>query len=89
VPKKCPSLEDFFYGIATVGDRGQIVIPAEARKQLDINPGDKLLIVKHPSTDVLAIFKIGVMSEVFESMLDSIERIESQATSSGEEHETI
>ena len=33
-----------FWGSATVGERGQIVIPADARQELDIKPGDKLLI---------------------------------------------
>lgn len=89
MPKECHSLEDLFYGSATVGDRGQIVIPAEARKELDINPGDKVLVAKHPTAEVLAIFKIGVMSEVFESMLESIKRVESQVASSEEEHETL
>ena len=32
-----------FLGSATVGERGQIVIPAEARQKLDISPGDKLV----------------------------------------------
>jgi len=30
---KCVQFEDAFYGSATVGDRGQIVIPAEARQR--------------------------------------------------------
>lgn len=36
-----------FYGAVTVGERGQIVIPAEARRVLDIKPGDKLLVFSH------------------------------------------
>jgi len=32
------------YGSATVGERGQIVIPADARKSLSIKPGDKLMV---------------------------------------------
>lgn len=36
--------EPEFYGSATVGERGQIVIPADARDKFDIKPGDKLLI---------------------------------------------
>jgi AbrB family looped-hinge helix DNA binding protein len=35
----------FLYGIVTVGERGQIVIPKEARDQFDIKPGDKLIVV--------------------------------------------
>jgi AbrB family looped-hinge helix DNA binding protein len=33
----------YFYGAVAVGERGQIVIPMEARKAYGINPGDKLL----------------------------------------------
>jgi AbrB family looped-hinge helix DNA binding protein len=34
-----------FYGTVTVSERGQIVVPSDARKDFDINTGDKLLIV--------------------------------------------
>ncbi len=33
-----------FYGTVTVSDRGQVVIPAEARRDLGISVGDKLLV---------------------------------------------
>jgi len=33
-----------FYGSITVSERGQIVIPAEARKDFAIDTGDKLLV---------------------------------------------
>lgn len=33
-----------FYGSITVSERGQIVIPVEARKDFDIRTGDKLLV---------------------------------------------
>lgn len=33
------------YGVATVGPKGQIVIPVEARKQLNIRTGDRLVVV--------------------------------------------
>ncbi len=35
----------FVYGIVTMGERGQIVIPKEARDQFAIKPGEKLLVV--------------------------------------------
>ncbi|NMB58017.1 MAG: AbrB/MazE/SpoVT family DNA-binding domain-containing protein [Chloroflexi bacterium] len=34
-----------FYGSITVSDRGQIVIPAEARRDFNIEVGDKLLVL--------------------------------------------
>ncbi len=33
------------FGMVTVGDKGQIVIPAKARKVFHINPGDNLLVL--------------------------------------------
>ena len=33
------------FGTARVGDRGQIVIPKEARELFDIHPGDTLLVL--------------------------------------------
>ena len=33
------------FGLVKVGDKGQIVIPAKARKIFDIHPGDNLLVL--------------------------------------------
>lgn len=41
------------YGTATVGTKGQIVIPADAREELGLKPGDKLYIAGSPSKKVL------------------------------------
>lgn len=35
----------YIFGIVTVGERGQVVIPKQARQVYDIKPGDKLLAV--------------------------------------------
>ena len=37
--------EKKLYGTATVGTKGQVVIPAEAREELAIEPGDRLYVV--------------------------------------------
>ena len=34
-----------FYGSVTVSERGQVVVPAEARKDFKIKAGDKLLVM--------------------------------------------
>lgn len=37
-----------FYGSVTVSERGQIALPAQARRDLGIAPGDKLLVLADP-----------------------------------------
>lgn len=48
-----------FYGVVTVGSRGQIVIPAKAREKLQILEGDKIVVLRGPREGSLIIFKIG------------------------------
>ena len=79
------SLEDHFYGAATVGDRGQVVIPAEARKKFGIHPGDKVLVLAHPHASGVVLCKIDAMREVFSSLLADLEKIESKVSQSGRE----
>ncbi len=43
--------EPKFFGSTTVGDRGQIVLPAELRKEYKIEAGDKLLVIGMPGGD--------------------------------------
>lgn len=75
----CPKemLEEHFYGTATVGDRGQIVVPADARKKYNINPGDKVLVLGHPGGGGVVIVKIDALREVFSFFLSSLDKIES------------
>ena len=35
----------FIFGVVKVGDKGQIVIPRDARKIYDIKPGDALILL--------------------------------------------
>ena len=44
------------FGIVSVGDKGQIIIPARARKIFDISPGDQLVILGDEGSG-LAIMK--------------------------------
>lgn len=39
------SSQDKLYGTATIGARGQVVIPAGARKDLGLSPGDQLMVM--------------------------------------------
>jgi AbrB family looped-hinge helix DNA binding protein len=61
-----------FYGSITVSDRGQIVIPAEARRDFGIEVGDKLLVFGDIETG-LAIAKASVLFEKFPGLLAMLE----------------
>ncbi|MFQ3548810.1 MAG: AbrB/MazE/SpoVT family DNA-binding domain-containing protein [Armatimonadota bacterium] len=77
MPKKVKT-EDNFVGTVTVGERGQIVIPSEARKKLDINAGEKLLVISHPSESALIICKMEQMRDFMTNILDIISKAESK-----------
>ena len=66
---------DSFYGAATVGERGQLVIPTEARNDLGIKPGDKLLIMKHPVYQGLMIAKIDALKGFLDEFSKGLERL--------------
>lgn len=76
------SVDEIFFGTATVGERGQIVIPAEARKRLNINPGDKMLVMSHPTATGVLLCKIDAMREFFRSFLTDLERLEKKVAQS-------
>ncbi|GGM49607.1 hypothetical protein GCM10010489_21290 [Microbacterium saperdae] len=45
-----------FYGSVTVGERGQVVIPAQARRDHEIEPGQKLIVLGN--ADGIALMSI-------------------------------
>ncbi len=60
-------MKDKFVGIAKVGEKGQIVIPKEARDMFDIKAGDSLVILCDKSKG------IGILkSEVIQDTLDKV-----------------
>jgi len=73
-----PFLEGCFLGTVTVGERGQVVIPAEARKKLDIHTGDKLFMISHASGDGLVVFKVDAMREFLNHLAAGLSMAEGQ-----------
>ena len=59
------------FGTAKVGERGQIVIPKDARELYGIHPGDTLLILGDEENGMI-VTKPDVLSSLAERILDQI-----------------
>ena len=60
------------FGTAKVGDRGQIVIPKEAREFFGIEPGDTLLILGKAETGLI-VSKPEVLNDLAQKIFYSID----------------
>jgi AbrB family looped-hinge helix DNA binding protein len=67
--EKFQTKEKRFYGTTTVGEKGQIVIPSEARTTMKLKKGEKLLAFGM-GTDMLVLSKLANL-EAFASHLAS------------------
>jgi AbrB family looped-hinge helix DNA binding protein len=58
------------FAISKVGPKGQVVVPAEARAELDINPGDNVVVMGFLDKKAVMIVK----EEVFEDQMRHVRR---------------
>lgn len=61
------------FGTAKVGDRGQIVIPKEARDLFNIRPGDTLLILGEEDTGLI-VSRPEVLSNIANQIFDNVKK---------------
>jgi len=61
------------FGTAKVGDRGQIVIPKEAREFFGIEPGDTLLILGKNETGLI-VTKPDTLTNLASQIFQSVEK---------------
>ena len=60
------------FGTAKVGDRGQIVIPKEAREYFGIEPGDTLLILGKTETGLI-VTRPDALNDLASKIFNSVE----------------
>ncbi len=77
-----PPKDKRFYGTVTVSERGQIVIPADARREFDIEVGDKLLVLGDLKQG-LALIKASVLLERHPGLLAVLENNEDSTGDAG------
>ena len=67
-----------FYGATTIGERGQVVVPAEARKDLNLSPSTKVMVFGAPMGEGLLIVKADSVAEMLaraNKMLSGVEEV--------------
>jgi AbrB family looped-hinge helix DNA binding protein len=61
-------IDGAYCGFVTVGERGQVVIPAALRRDCEISPGDRLLALRAPIGKGVLLAKMDVVRELFEHL---------------------
>ncbi|AKM80482.1 TPA: AbrB/MazE/SpoVT family DNA-binding domain-containing protein [Candidatus Saccharibacteria bacterium] len=61
------------YGTATVGTKGQVVIPSDAREQLGIKAGDRLYVLGSKHGKWVSFIQEDQLREMLSHLTDNIE----------------
>lgn len=66
-------LDKKLFGTATVGTKGQVVIPAEAREELGIEAGDRLYVIGSPRGKMVCLLQEEQLRSMLEHLTDNVE----------------
>jgi AbrB family looped-hinge helix DNA binding protein len=61
-------------GFVTVNEKGQVVIPVDAREAIGLKTGDKLLVMAHPSKEGLTLIKPDGLEQFANKMLEQLNK---------------
>ena len=68
------------YGTATVGTKGQVVIPADAREELDIQTGDRLYVVGSEKGKFVGFIKEEQLRKMIDHLTDNVDQLKALLT---------
>ena len=60
----------YLFGVVKVGDKGQIVIPRDARKVYDIKPGDTLMMLGDDKG--IALLKTDIFQGIIDQAMEGL-----------------
>ena len=63
-----------FYGTATVGEKGQVVIPCDAREKMNLQKGEKLLVFGM-GCDMIAFTKLSNIEKFASNLSSQLESV--------------
>lgn len=73
--KSCKLMPHAFYGMTTISERGQAVIPQEARENMSLNKGQKLLVFGL-SDELIIFLKADYMQDIAKGMEERLKTIQ-------------
>ena len=62
----------YIFGVVKISEKGQIVIPRDARKKYDIKPGDALLLVGDENG--MAMVKVEIFQDVIGQVMEGLSK---------------
>lgn len=68
------------WGTATVDSKGQVVIPAEARDELGIGEGDKMVVLGSTKLGTVTLVKAEAIEQMMASVQANLLRIKNSTT---------
>jgi AbrB family looped-hinge helix DNA binding protein len=57
-----------FFGSATVGERGQVVLPIELRKKMQLEAGEKLIVMGTEGKNIVLLLKADLLTHILGKM---------------------
>ncbi|MFA7169696.1 MAG: AbrB/MazE/SpoVT family DNA-binding domain-containing protein [Candidatus Paceibacterota bacterium] len=68
------NMEETFFGMATIGEKGQAVVPAKAREKMNLKKGDKLMVFSFDD-DLLIFSKMDGLEKFASHLSDKLKDI--------------
>ena len=66
------------YGPVTVGERGQLVVPVQLRKSLNIRSGDQVMVFANADKKIITLMPLKDFSQFLEKAAKLISKLESK-----------
>lgn len=60
--------DEMVCGVVTVSEKGQIAIPVNVRRQLNMQPSDKLMVIKRKDGAGFTFIKLNMMDKVIDKI---------------------
>lgn len=68
------NIKDAFFGLTTMGEKGQAVVPAKVRKKMKLKKGEKFLVFSFDN-DLLVFSKINGLEKLASDLSDKLKDI--------------